>query len=163
MAWFTLQNWWTCCIWCSNKLWAALEKSDKMDWVGTTFEKESSLAWWCADKDRPHFMDTQSAVFYFQTYNTYCGGWPQSMGFQGRWSWKLARSGCLLTSSFFASNSFSGQNLTVLFWQIFRSIDSGSVRGFPKNIDLAQAQVYFLFFFFQKRPYMPRFMAKKTP
>jgi hypothetical protein len=32
--------------------------------------------------------------------------------------------------------------LLILFLQIFRSIDSGSLKGFPKTIDECQDQVY---------------------
>ena len=60
MAWFTLQSWGACGIWCSYKLWAALEKSNNMEGGWTMFQKGFPLAWWCFNKNRTHCMDSKS-------------------------------------------------------------------------------------------------------
>ena len=97
LAWFALQSWGACCIRCSYKLWAALEKSNKMEGVCTKFQKGFPLAWWCFIKNRSHCMDTKSCPIYKEGwFHIYSTRWSHVMDFQWRWSWKLACSGLIL-------------------------------------------------------------------
>lgn len=72
------------------------------------------------------------------------------MGFKGRWPSKLAYSGYQFTifrvQFLFTFFLFFTDNLITLFLfsQVFRSIDSGSLKGFPKNTYEAGAQVTYL-------------------
>lgn len=96
MAWLALQDWRTCRIWCTHKLWAAMEKSHKMVRVWKTFEKDISLAWRCFDQNRKNFLDYKPFLFCSKW-------WPIFVGFQGRRSWKLACSGSQELTFFFTT------------------------------------------------------------
>lgn len=95
-------------------------------------------------------MDTKSSLVCCKWWNyNSSNGWSPSTGFQWRKSWNLECSGhilqiCHWMRSYFFGFSFSFSIILsgiFSFLQIFRSIDSGSVKGFPRHVGTARNQV----------------------
>lgn len=126
MAWPAFQDRWSSSIWCPQKLWGEVVKGSKAQWGEEIVEitRHIALDW----------KDTWYCSYWW--WNLFKQQWSRPMGCSGNLTSVLF---CNYKPKF--SHIWQSTERNLLGNQIFRSIDSNSVKGFPKDPREATSKV----------------------